>query len=240
VPTAPSKPLSPRGARWFGIIFAAFACLFIAIGSVIAAAQAAKLNGYLAIPATVTGAEVQTTRSSKSTTSAPLVHFTYQVAGAAHTAHTPFPLDTSSSGDWANEVVGRYHAGQQVTAWYNPAAPDQAYLERTVDVFPYLFILFPMLHLCIGLAVWGFAGSAGLDPAGKARRMGAIVVLWWLVGLLAAAHFASLGGAFRGLALGAFAAYAAIGGGLLLGWSALARAARVAGGDGNPYAPPSA
>ncbi len=237
------KKMSPRQARWFGIIFSGFACIFIAVGIGIAAAQAGKLTGYQAIPATVTGAEVQTKRGSKSRTYAPVVHFTYLVDGTAHTAHTPFALETSSSGSWAEEVVGRYHAGQQVTAWYNPAAPDQAYLERAVDVFPYLFILFPMLHVCAGLAVWWFVGSTGLAPAGKARRMGGIAALWCLVGILAAAHFASLGGTFSGLALGAFVGYAAAGGGLLFGWSALARKARMArmGGDEvNPYAPPPA
>jgi hypothetical protein len=232
------KQLQTREWRWIGIIFILFACLFIAAGIGFAATQAGKLRSYLPIPATVTGVEVQTRSGSDTMTYAPLVHFTYRVDGAAHAAHTPFPLDTSSSGSWAYDVVGRYHAGQLVTAWYNPADPDQAFLEREVDVLPYLFILFPMLFACIGLAGWPSAGRAALDAAGMATRVGGIAALWWLVGLLAASHFASIGGALRGLTLVAFGAYAVFGIGLLLGWSALARKARVAGGVINPYAPP--
>jgi hypothetical protein len=217
-------------------MFASFACIFIAAGIGIAASQARKLNGYLATPATVTGANVQE-RHGESATYAPLAHFTFQVDGTAHAAHTPFPLDTSSDGSWASADVGRYHPGQQVTAWYNPEPPEHACLERVADVVPYLLILHPMLRLCAGLRVWWFAVSAGPDPTGKVKGIGGLATLWWLVGILAAAHVASLGGAFLGLALGAFGIYAVIGIGLRLGWSAMARKSRVAGSLVNAYAP---
>lgn len=224
-----SKQMSPRGAMIFGMCFAGFAGIFMLVGAGLAQSQAGKLASWPPVAATVTGGEVKTNRDSDGDTYAPLVHFTYRVDGVERTAHTPFPLETSSSGNWAHEVVARYKPGQQVTAYYNPAAPDEAYLVREADVFPYLFILFPMLHVCAGLAVWWFAGARNLTPRGKALRLGGITAIWSTVGILAATHYASIGGVFDGLALGAFGAYGGIALCLFLGWSKLARKAVAAG-----------
>ena len=231
-----SKQMSPRGAMIFGMCFAGFACIFLIIGSGLAWSQAAKLGAWLPVPATVTGGEVKANRDSDGDTYAPLVHFTYRVDGVEHTAHTPFPLETSSSGSWAQDVVARYKPSQQVTAYYNPAAPDEAYLIREADIFPYLFILFPMLHVCAGLAVWWFAGVRNLTPRSKALRLGGITAIWSTIGILAATHFASIGGVFDGLAIGAFGAYGGIALCLFLGWSKLACMA-VATGPAGPTTP---
>jgi hypothetical protein len=222
------KQMSPRGARLFGMGFAGFACIFMLVGVGLARAQAAKLAGWPSVIATVGGGEVKVERDSDGDTYAPLVHFTYRVDGVEHTAHTPFPLETSGGSAWAHAAAARFAPGQQVTAWYNPAAPDEAYLIREADFFPYLFILFPMLHVCAGLAVWWFAGSPGLTPLGKARRLLGITAIWSAVGILAGAHFASVGGVFDALALGAFAGYGALAFCLFLGWTRLARRALLA------------
>lgn len=240
-----TKQMSPRGAMFFGMGFAGFACIFILVGVGLANSQAGKLSGARSVIATVTGGEVKVNRDSDGDTYAPLVHFTYRVDGVEHTAHTPFPLETSSGSEWANEVVGRFKPGQQVTAWYDPTAPGEAYLIREADIFPYLFILGPMLHVCVGLAVWWFAGTRNLTARGKALRMGGITAIWSAVGLLAGAHFASIGGVFDGLAIGAFTGYGGIALCLFLGWSKLARKALAAPtvqaqAVDNPFAPPPA
>lgn len=224
-----AKQMSPRGAMFFGMGFAGFACLFMLIGAGMAWSQAAKLGGWLPVTATVGGGEIKVNRDSDGDTYAPVVHFTYRVGGVEHTAHTPQPMEISS-GDRgaAQRVVARFTPGQQVTAWYNPAAPDEAYLIREADFFPYLFILFPMLHFTAGLAVWWFAGARNLTARGKARRLGGIAAIWSAVGILCGAHYASIGGAFDVLAVGAFCAYGAVALGLFLGWSALARKALAA------------
>lgn len=236
-----AKQMSPRGAMFFGIGFAGFACLFMMIGAGMAWSQAAKLGGWLPVTATVAGGEVTVNRDSDGDTYTPVVHFTYRVGGVEHTAHTPQPLEISGDHGSAQRVVARFTPGQQVTAWYNPAAPGEAYLIREADLFPYLFILFPMLHFSAGLAVWWFAGARNLTGRSKARRLGGIAAIWSAVGILAGSHYASIGGAFDVLAIGAFGAYAAIALGLFLGWSALARKALAAPpvqgkqGGANPF-----
>ena len=237
-----TSTLSPRGVRIVGAVFVAFAALFIAVGIGIAATQGGKLRGFQAVPATVTGTGVVSQRGSKGgTTYAPRVDFTYQVAGATHVAHTPFPLAIYGSGDWAQELVASYHVGQQLTAWYNPAAPGEAYLEHKVDIFPYCFILFPMVHVAVGLAIMLFSGrspGAPLSAASKAARLGAIAGCWITVGGLAGWHFARIGGDFSGWNLGIFAIYAVPGVGLALACLGYARAAARAAPAENSYAVP--
>ena len=231
-----TKKMSPRGAKFFGMGFAGFAAFFMLVGIGMASSQATKLGGWLPVSATVTGGEVKVNRDSDGDTYAPRVHFTYRVDGIEHTAHTPFPLETSSGSEWAHEVVERFKPGQQVTAYYNPAATDEAYLIREADIFPYLFILFPMLHVCVGLAVWWFAGSPGLTARGKARRLGGIAAIWSTVGVLAGTHFASVGGVVDAAAIGIFGGYGVVALGLFTGWSKLARKV-TAGGPATPGSP---
>ena len=159
------KKITPLGARIFGIGFAAFACIFMVIGGGTAWSQARKLTGWLPIEAQIIGGEVTSRRGKKGgTTYKPVVRFAYRVDGVERNADTPLPIDMSiKDSSWAHDVVRRFPAGSRATAYYNPRAPDEAFLLREVSVSPYLFMLFPMIHVCIGLGVWWFAGGQTLD-----------------------------------------------------------------------------
>jgi hypothetical protein len=224
-----AKRMTPGSARVFGIGFATFAGLFIVIGGTLARSQETRLRDWRPVEALVTGSEIRAHRGSKSTTYAPVVRFTYRVDGIEHTAGKTSPLDVSSSESWARALVARFPTGQHTTAYYDPGAPGEAYLVHEADIFPYLFILFPMLHACIGLAVWWFGGSPGLDAAGKARRMGWLAAIWLGVGILALTHYLSVGGASDLGAGVVFGIYGALGAGLVAAWSRFAR--RIAAGD---------
>lgn len=212
--------------------FAAFACIFIAVGSGLAWSQASKLNSWLPVAATITASSVEMRHGSKGGKNhAPVVTFAYQIDGREHSASTPLPLDTAGSSGWAYGIALRFKPGQSVTAYYNPREPEQAFLLREVSAFPYLFILFPMIHVCAGLAIWWFGGSPGLDARGKARRMGWMVVLWDAVGVLAFVHYLSIGGTFELMAGLAFGIYAAVAVVPVLIWTRFLRKAALAGAE---------
>lgn len=225
------KKMTPRGARIFGIGFAAFACIFIAVGGGMAWSQATKLTSWQPVAAKVVSSEVTSRHGSKGgTTYKPLVRFTYQVGGIEHSADTAMPIDMSTSGSaWAQRIVARFPAGSQTTAYYDPRSPGDAFLVREANVFPYLIILFPMVHVCIGVGVWWFAGRPGLDARSKARRMGAMAVVWDAVGVLAFVHYLTIGGGLDWTAGLAFGIYAALGTVLVLIWVHFLRKAAAAG-----------
>ena len=214
------KKITPLSARIFGIGFAAFACIFMVIGGGTAWSQARKLTGWLPIEAQIIGGEVTSRRGKKGgTTYKPVVRFAYRVDGVERNADTPLPIDMSiKDSSWAHDVVRRFPAGSRATAYYNPRAPDEAFLLREVSVSPYLFMLFPMIHVCIGLGVWWFAGGQTLDARSKARRMGWMTMLWNGVGVLAFVHYLAIGGRLDWTAGLAFVIYAALGTGLVLTW----------------------
>lgn len=209
------KKLTPGGARIFGIFFCGFACLFLGLGAWQAWSQGVKLLTWLPVEAQVTGGEVKSRRGSKGGTNyRPVIQFTYRVDGIEHSADTPLAtsVSTSDSG-WARGIVARFPAGSAATAYYNPRAPAEAFLVREANVLPYVFLLFPMIHICVGLGVWWFAGSPGLGARAKARRMGAMTVLWDAVGSLALVHYIVVGGTFclyAGLAFGIYFALGAV------------------------------
>ena len=106
----------------------------------------------------------------------------------------------SSGEKWAIGIVNRYKPGTATLAWYNPAKPNEAYLVHEASIFPYIFILFPMIFSCIGLAIL-FQGRPPVVPT----------VAWNVVGIAVAAHYFGIGGKLDLGAKIAFMIYGLIG-----------------------------
>ncbi len=79
----------------------------------------------------------------------PRVVYRYVIGDAAYTSTRVTPLDLGGSAKWAREVADNYQAGQTVTAYYDPAAPNQAYLSRDRIMVPYLLAGIPAVLLAL-------------------------------------------------------------------------------------------
>jgi hypothetical protein len=126
------------------------------------------LTKYLSATATVESTDVVFTRGERGLVVArPAVRYTYRVDGRAYSSDGVTPFSESRSGDWARVVVTRYRSGQVVTAYYDPANPTHAYLERSWSVLPWLFAAGPFFFLVVfGLAARGVLqrGSGAATP----------------------------------------------------------------------------
>ncbi len=197
--------------RLFGVFFTIFPLLFISIGSYLAWEQQHKLETFVPVQAKVLSKRVSSRTSSSSnggssTTYTPHVEYEYTVAGIGYTCDTVTVQSLSSSRGWARSVVGRFEVGQIVEVYHNPADPADAFLLREAMFFPYIFILFPMLFVCVGVGIQLSAkdrepGKPTRDRSGnfvltpipsmvermRTRRL--FTLLWWGVGVAACGHF---------------------------------------------------
>lgn len=177
--------MSGKQRAIFGMIFALFAGGFVGLGIHFAAEQHHQLRTFVATAGTVLSTKIETKPSSRKggPTYRPVVAYRYEVAGCTYEQDQVTPSPLSSSRDWARRTIARYHPGQPVEIFYDPTDPSKAYLQRRASFFPYFFILFPMVHVSVGLAM---ALSRFMSLA---MAMLCIVVLWYTIGLTAIGHF---------------------------------------------------
>ena len=180
-------------AGCFGFVFAGFASLFLLIGTGMAGHQAYRLLTARETPAVIEFAQVESHRGSKGgTTYKPVIGFSYVIGDRTLHSSDVYPLTSSSSNrSDAEQTVSSYHPGQQVRAWVNPTRPESAFLIKSVSFFPCVFMLFPMIHIAIGL---GLALLPGQPPERRASRLGWLTNLWCGVGILAFGPYFLLGG----------------------------------------------
>jgi len=90
----------------------------------------AKSAGFSSTTGTVTLATTEMRRSSNGTSSSfPVVRYTYQVAGQTYEAGQ-ISHGAQTGGLIAGNLLARYPVGAQVTVFYDPNAPAEAVLER--------------------------------------------------------------------------------------------------------------
>ncbi len=198
--------------KLFGLIFTLFPMIFLAIGSWLAYEQQVKMQTYLPVSARVISERIESHTSTdsdghRSTSYKPVIKYEYEVAGRAYTSEEVTTTSLSSSRGWAQGILDRFKPGQQVEAWHDPADPSSAFLLREAMFFPYIFVLFPMIFVCVGTGIlfWSGKKSDDAEPqqdasgryalrprrgmAGKARVGRFYTFLWWGVGLIAFGHF---------------------------------------------------
>lgn len=216
-----SRKMTPRSRKWFGILFSGFAGIFLAVGSGMAWHQGHRIAVSQPVPATIETTRIDSARGSKGGTSyTPVVEFRYRVDGQDYRGDDPLPMTVSSSSyESAQAVTTRFSPGQEVTAWYAPANPGSAFLLKEPSFFPYIFMLFPMIHAAAGLAMVLFAEA---PVHRRPARMAILAAVWCGVGLVAGGHYAAIGGAWTRLPLIAMGVYGALGAGLIIAWRVMA------------------
>ncbi len=92
----------------------------------------------LDIPATILRTDIVTHKDVHGrTVQQPIVMYSYQVDGVHYSTDRVTLREAARTGNWATGVVARFHAGDTVTAYYDPAAPGSAFLitERSWAVY---------------------------------------------------------------------------------------------------------
>jgi hypothetical protein len=189
--------------------------IFIAIGSWQVVEQRRKMTSYVEGKGEVVtpGPEVKVrtgTGKNRSTTYTPVVRYRYESRGSIYRSESVFPVSGSVSKSRAYEVVNQFPVGRAVKVYYDPADPGQAFLVRRWEFWPYLFVMFPMVHFAIGLGllaagVWGGSDAKAMEPiqareggfelrprmsVGRKKSVWMLLAgVWWGVGLLACGHY---------------------------------------------------
>lgn len=163
-----------KGLVIFGLFFSGVASIFLIAGWLMAESQRQALANGVPVQVKILESEleesVDTSRRSdgsrRSTRMyAPHVRFEYTVNGQRYESEEATPLDVSSSDSTgASDIVTKYRPGTTHTGYYDRGDPSNAFLVRQIDFFPYIFILFPLIHFCIGTAVIGMSLGARAVP----------------------------------------------------------------------------
>ena len=182
------------GVNLFGLIFAGFSGIFLFVGAMLARKQAHRLATYRPVPAEVLSSDVASGTGSKGgTTYSPNIRFSYHIAGRTLEADTPLAMGKmSSSGQWAHKIVARYPAGMKTSAYVDPEDEKKVFLVRDVSFFPYIFILFPMIHFAIGLGLT--LGGGDKPVCSEALAVLITALAWNATGAACLFHFRSAGG----------------------------------------------
>lgn len=188
-----------------GIFIFCFAMIFIVIGAQQAASQSHRLATWPAVRATIHSRGIVKHASSDGTTWASEARYTYVVRGKEYECKQVTALKESASDSWAQGCIDLLPQGTDVTAYYNPNNPAEAFLLRRPAFVPYLFVLFPMIFIAIGLWL--------IYP--PAKTLNRITTIWLAVGLVVSIHYLRLANPVELLAKVSLAIYGLIGLGMV-------------------------
>ena len=103
---------------------------------------------YVPVAATVGSVGVISARDQRNQViERPAVQYRYQVSGKPYSSDRVTMLGEYQTGHWAETVADRYHAGQSLTAYYNPRQPAEAYLDPATTQAPWMLIGFPLFFM---------------------------------------------------------------------------------------------
>ena len=197
------------------LMFVGIPLVFIAIGAWQIAEQRRKLTSYVEgkgeIVAPAPEVKVRTSSGkNRSTSYTPVIRYRYEAKGSIYRAERVYPVSGSVSRSRAYEVVNQHPVGRAVKVYFNPDDPGDSYLIRRWEFWPYLFVLFPMVHFAIGVGlassgVWRRADSVALAPmetrdgwfelrprtsiSRKKSVLRLLAGLWMGAGMLACGHY---------------------------------------------------
>ena len=118
------------------------------------------------------------------------ITYHYHAEGKTYTS-SMVHLDSEASSD---ELFDQFPIGRTVTAWINPANTSRSYLVAKPRMGGYILVLLAMIAFSLLFAI-EVVGDEHRFKLVFPTNWAPYVALWAVVGLLAAAHFAWLGGA---------------------------------------------
>jgi hypothetical protein len=137
----PGRQLTRGEQIWLAALYwglVAACVIFAIVGWRLLQAQEAPLRGAHPVNAAILRTDVVTHKDAQGrTVEQPIVMYSYQVDGVHYSTDRVTLREAARTGDWATRIVARFHAGDTVTAYYDPAAPGSAFLitERSWEVY---------------------------------------------------------------------------------------------------------
>lgn len=107
------------------------------------------------VPAQVEEARVELHSDSEGSSYRPVVRFSYEVDGQAHTSdRIGFAVWGSSDRQSVEQILEGVKPGATVTAWYDPDDPAVAILRKGLGGFPAILVIFLIPFHCVALGIW--------------------------------------------------------------------------------------
>jgi hypothetical protein len=155
---SPTRPLT-RGERiWLTIVYwglVAACVLFALVGWRLVHSQEALLKGVLPVAAKIIRSEVVAHKDAQGhTLEQPIVMYSYQVDSVHYSTDRVTLREASRSGHWAKDVAARFHVGDTVTAYYDPASPGSAFLITERNWLVYVAFIVPVALAILLAALW--------------------------------------------------------------------------------------
>ncbi len=135
------RPLTRGERTWLMILYwglVAACVLFTVVGWRLVRAQELPLRNARTVPATVIRVDVIAHKDAQGRTlQQPIVMYAYEVDGVRYSTDRITLREASRPGRWATDIASRFHAGDTVTAYYDPATPGSAFLitERSWVIY---------------------------------------------------------------------------------------------------------
>jgi len=152
--------------------------------------QVRQVEGFRPIPAEVVDRGV---RAAEENRFLPFVAYRFSLGGEVLRTDQLFSRRVSMSQETAELAIAPYAIGQAVTAYYNPAAPEQTFLRLNLAFGPYVFNLLGVAMLSTGLALsrWQGRHAVWVEPPPRTRAIAALActVIWQLGGAVVWGHY---------------------------------------------------
>lgn len=191
------KRIPPVGLALFGLFFSGMAGFFIWNSVSNIARQARLIIHGTATQAEILHGSINEKRTGKKGTGwryLPTVTYRFEVDGQQLQSDRVFAQDTSfRDRAEAEAVLAQYPPGNG-TAYYDPSSPNESCLDRRVDFMPYLGVIFPLLHLSIGLMMILWAFRSGERPRAHLARVGVLLLGVTVILVTGVVHYLVIGG----------------------------------------------
>lgn len=152
--------------------------------------QARQVEGFRPVPAEVVDRGV---RAAEDNRFLPFVAYRFSLGGDVLRTDQLFSRRVSLSQEAAELAIAPYGIGQPVTAYYNPAVPEQTFLRLNLAFGPYVFNLLGVAMLSTGMALSRWQGRHGMrgEPPPRTRAIAALAcaVIWQLGGAVVWGHY---------------------------------------------------
>ncbi len=212
--------------------------IFMGLGISLSLQQQHKIMTYQPIEVNILSERLIRSDSGESgTTYRAEITYSYTIDGKTYESSNVFPIKISGPRSQAQRILDQFEPEETAEGFYNPENPSQAFLIKKYSILPYIFILFPVLFLCV--AGWASAGirSGNTDkkpipssthgfeikpslPIASIKK-GLIItfLFWFVIGCLACGHYAYVTSYSFGITeIVVFSIYFVIGFLLLVGW----------------------
>jgi uncharacterized membrane protein YhdT len=148
-----------RGERvWLMVLYwglVAACVLFTAVGWRLVRAQELPLRNARTVPATVIRVDVIAHKDPQGhTLEQPIVMYAYEVDGVRYSTDRVTLREASRAGRWAKDIASRFHAGDTVTAYYDPATPGSAFLITERSWVIYAAFVVPLVLAILLCLLW--------------------------------------------------------------------------------------